>query len=103
LKEFCANARPEVTAENVAELLAVADLHGADPLKTHALANIKRNAAATDDCAELVTNPGLLVNDVATSTSKPDCSFVLIWVLIFLIFFLGITILLMKALTTYVE
>jgi speckle-type POZ protein len=46
LKEFCAHARPELTVENVSELLTVADLHGADQLKTHAVAFIKGNGSS---------------------------------------------------------
>jgi hypothetical protein len=47
----------------VSELLAVADLHAAEPLKTQALAFIKANTAAvmaTEGWTELVKSPALV-------------------------------------------
>jgi hypothetical protein len=58
----------------VSELLAVADLHGADQLKAHAAAFVKENAAAvvkTEGWAELVKNPALVNYVICTMASQP--------------------------------
>jgi hypothetical protein len=63
LKEYCANARPHLKANSVCELMALADLYGADQLKTHAVAFIKDNSTAvmqTKGWTELLKTPALI-------------------------------------------
>jgi hypothetical protein len=74
LQEFCSNARPLLTAENVSAVLAAAGLHDAHPLKTFAVAFVRGNVAAviaTEGWGELIKNPAL-VNFVVGALSPCD-------------------------------